>query len=134
MTKTSRRPILKLKFSNLTSLPKQAEVTAIATKTPKLLLEPSPKKLLMEAEEYLNLLNQLKIKYPKAFPEKGKQIVILALGIHKELAKALDISIKKARIFCRLYCSRKIYVTARIPGAKRYDLEGNITGEITTIL
>jgi hypothetical protein len=134
MTKTSERPILKLKFSNLTSLPKQVEVIAIATKPQELLPEPTHKKLLMEAEEYLNLLNQLKIKYPKAFPEKGKQIVMLALGIHKELAKALGISIKKASIFCRLYCSRKVYVTARIPGAKRYDLEGNITGEITTIL
>jgi len=130
MTKTSDRPILKLKFSNLTSLPKQAEVTIIATQPQKLLPESRPKKLLMEAEEYLNLLNQLKIKYPKAFPKKGEQIVMLALGIHKELAKALDISIKKARIFCKLYCSRKIYVTARISGAKRYDLEGNITGEI----
>jgi len=130
MTKTSGRPILKLKFSNLTSLPKQAEVTTIATKPQELLPEPKPKKLLMEAEEYLNLLNQLKIKYPKTFPEKKEQIVILALGIHKELAITLNISIKKARVFCRLYCSRKIYVTARISGAKRYDLEGNIVGEV----
>lgn len=135
MTKTSERPILKLKFSNLTSLPKQqAEIikTVIQEKElaniPQVKLK-SPKKLLSK-EEFTDLLVKAREKYPKVFLDRDSPKVILAIGIHKELAKGLEISMTKARKICMIYCNQKSYKEARIPGAKRYDLEGNITGEI----
>lgn len=144
MIEAQKRHILKLKLSNLASLPKQAEtIQAVIHKEetannpqvkPVNLERSSPlnpsKKLLLSVEEYMDLLVKVRKKYPKTFPVKNSPQVVLAVGIHKELANGLGISMTKARKFCTIYCHKKSYKEVRISGAKRYDLEGNIVGEV----
>jgi ProP effector len=138
MIEIQKRPILKL---NLRSQPEIIKTVIQKEETPnkpqvkpanfepRLPLNPS-KKLLLSVEECTDLLAKVQKKYPKTFPAKNNPKVILAIGIHKELANGLEISMGKARKFCAIYCNKKSYKDARVLGAKRYDLEGNIVGEV----
>jgi len=85
---------------------------------------------LIEPQELGKLYQTVRKEFPGAFPPKGEPPRILAIGIHKELSEKLKLSVTKTKIFCKIYCNRKIYIDLRIPGAKRYDLNGTIVSEV----
>jgi len=78
-------------------------------------------------KQYKEILALLQEKYPIVF---GKEVKILAVGIHKRLAKEIDVAGKTLAAFFRRYCNSKSYLEAHTIGAPRYGLDGNIIGEV----
>ena len=145
----SKRPILKLKFpspsikskaihstkqvvipSSISKPSKQKEKTkitphkvAISKMEKTTSSSPEPKKLGITKEEYNSILSTLKKKYPQAFPRT--EVRLLKVGIHAEIAKALNIKTNKAYFFCKLYCRKKLYKEAVAKNKERYGLINN---------
>lgn len=80
--------------------------------------------------EYHRLLKLVQEKYPTTFPI-GPSIKILAIGIHIELAEQLAIPKTLVRKFLRKYCGTRKYRETTQLGTKRYNLAGDVVGEVT---
>ena len=89
-----------------------------------------PKNKPLTPEQYNAILEILTEKYPHIF---GDEIKILAVGIHLDVAKELELSRMVPRKFFRKYCRTKEYQRARQMGVDRYDLLGNIVGKVTEV-
>ena len=85
----------------------------------------------MTREEYTKILEDLIKKYPKAFSLKKPKI--LKKRIHKDILGAFPIERKALMNVLFRYCNSKDYIKAHRVGAKRYDLQGNETGEYVTL-
>lgn len=85
----------------------------------------------MQKEELQKLLKMLRKNFSKAFPEKS--VVPLKKGIDLDICKSdkLIINRTKVRLFLRYYTRNIFYAQTHIEGAKRYDLDGNIVGNVT---
>ena len=66
----------------------------------------------LDVKQYFVILKSLQRTHKTAFPPKEKPAVPLAIGVHKEIAKLFNISVKKAFYFCRMYCGTKRYKEA----------------------
>jgi predicted nucleotidyltransferase len=83
----------------------------------------------LNVKQYFFILKSLQKTHKIAFPPKTKPAVPLAIGIHKEIAKLFNISIKKAFYFCRMYCGTKRYKEAvSKSGIPRMNLAGKKAG------
>lgn len=85
-------------------------------------------------EEIVKITEYLQSHFPKAFPVEG--IVVLKKGINKDIHEKgvlsiINISQTKLKRFLALYTKSFRYLKAFNAGAHRYDLEGNITGQVT---
>ena len=124
-----KRPILKLKFpspsikSKVIPSTKQVVIPSSISKPSKQKehIKPEPKKPGITKEEYNSILSTLKKKYPQAFPRT--EVRLLKVGIHAEIAKALNIKTNKAYFFCKLYCRKKLYKEAVAKNKERYGLK-----------
>lgn len=87
--------------------------------------------MLMDKKYFIAILNQFREEFPKAFPLKS--FVILKKGIDLDLHNnsTLNISRTKLRLFLRVYTLSPGYKKAHTIGAKRYNLNGEIAGEVT---
>lgn len=65
--------------------------------------------------------------YPNVI--NNRKFIPLKVGIHEDIAKALNISKNKARDFCSWYCGTEYRRKIKLY-AKRYDLEGNKAGRV----
>lgn len=82
------------------------------------------KKKRISKEEYLALLENLKITYPLCFGE----VKPLQVGINKILKKELGLKARIAADFFGMYCCSKAYKSTLVSGASRYDLQGKVAG------
>jgi ProP effector len=72
-------------------------------------------------------------RWPRAFAIYEKRRRPLKVGIHTDLAAALDGALdrRELAIGLRRYCSSRGYLLAMRAGAARIDLDGNVTGILT---
>ena len=86
---------------------------------------------MLPREEILKLLELLKDHFPNAFSKQ--EFVILKKGIDLDICKssAISINITKLRDFLKIYTNHPGYIKAHTIGAKRYDLKGEVTGQVT---
>lgn len=87
---------------------------------------------MLSKEEIVKIREQLQKHFPKAFQDDG--VVILKKGINKNIYESgvlNEVSQTKINRFLAIYTKRFKYLKAHKAGANRYDLEGNISGEVT---
>ncbi len=130
MTEEQKRPTLKLSvikpnLEKLQAIKPPIKYEKIKEEKP----TPAPK-FMFSPQELRDLYKLVRKKFPNAFPAEEEQPKILAIGIHKELSIALKMSMNKAKTFCKIYCSRRKYIEARVKGVPRYDLNGTVVGEV----
>ena len=70
----------------------------------------------------------LRRKCPKVITYKPSKV--FSIGIHKEIAKLLDISVTDAKLFCKYYCDIN-YQRLLIEGIERFNLNNEVTGIVT---
>jgi sRNA-binding protein len=85
---------------------------------------------LLPREEYKKLFEELCAKYPNLFDINNKRVRILASGIHLQVREELGWSAKTTRNFFAIFCHAKKYKKMCVKGAKRYDLQGKVIGEV----
>jgi sRNA-binding protein len=76
------------------------------------------------------ILNELRITFPGAFPQSNKDIRVLAIGIIDSLVSNGYIY-EDIRGLLRSYCNRNYYHEAFLTQSFRVDLNGDPTTEIT---
>lgn len=158
---TENRPILKMKFSDI-SITKKEKVSEIIEK-PKvkssknkpivekvddnfikkiveienivhqnIILKPikvqSVKSNVLPYKKFKQIHKRLQVKCPEVITYKPTKV--FAIGIHKEIAKLLDISNTDAKIFCKYYCNID-YQRLVIEDAERFNLNNEVTGKVT---
>ena len=86
---------------------------------------------MLPREEILNILELLRNNFPNAFSKQ--EFVILKKGIDLDICKSgiLGINRTKLRTFLRIYTNHPGYIKAHVVGAKRYDLNGEVVGQVT---
>jgi len=96
--------------------------------------EKTPREIAEQTRKWnmaIRVLDYLRVKYPDTFGFKPKP---LAIGIKDELfdvKEELKLSKTELRIFLGIYTHSKEYKEARIVGASRYNLKGEVTGLVT---
>ena len=130
MTENKTRPILKLSvvkpnLEKLQEINPSIKYEKMTEEKPK-----TPKYFVFDPQELGAIYKLVRKRFPNTFPPKGKPPKILAIGIHHELAEALDLPLNKAKSFCRIYCKRKEYIEARVKDTPRYDLKGTVVGKV----
>ena len=86
----------------------------------------------MDKKEINSILETLRKEFPGAFPRDS--FVILKKGIDLDILKksSLKIGRTKLRFFLKIYTFHPSYKKLHVVGAKRHDLEGKITGEVSS--
>jgi hypothetical protein len=79
-------------------------------------------------KKFKHIHTWLQVKCPKVITNKPSKV--FAIGIHKEIAKLLDISIVDAKLFCKNYCNID-YQRLVIENAERFNLNNEVTGTVT---
>jgi sRNA-binding protein len=81
-------------------------------------------------EAVLTLLCEL---FPKAFARYEARRRPLKIGIYDDLITALDGAVTVAELSAalRVYCTNRVYRNRLIAGAPRFDLAGNVCGEVS---
>lgn len=82
----------------------------------------------IDMEEVKEIYNILHKKYPSVIDSKN--IKIFAIGMKNQIAQDLNISLNKAKHFCKWYCGR-LYKSKIVENALRYNLQGEVTGKVT---
>ena len=82
-------------------------------------------------DEINKITDILRNNFPKAFP--AEKPVLLKKGIHLDISASgvLEVSNVKLRQYLISYTKSFKYLKAHKEGAKRYDLNGDIAGEVT---
>ena len=83
----------------------------------------------MKVSRFKELLELFSKEFPEVFA--SKEIKLLKIGIHTDIAARLDLQIPEIKGFLRMYCKSGKYLDAHIKGARRYDLDGNVVEEVT---
>jgi sRNA-binding protein len=87
-------------------------------------------KLKLSQGRYGEILGQLGVRYPEIFNISEPKI--LKIGIHKDIiADGCGISGKDIRRFCARYTRKNAYLRKLNLGCKRYNLQGEIVGEVS---
>jgi sRNA-binding protein len=86
---------------------------------------------MLTKEEIKQILELLRERFPGAFSKK--EFLILKKGIDLDICKDNDININrtKLRTFLRNYTGHPGYMKVHVVGANRYDLKGDIVGQVT---
>ena len=86
---------------------------------------------MLTREEIKQILELLREKFPSAFSKK--EFLILKKGIDLDICKSENIKINrtKLRTFLSIYTAHPGYRKIHVVGANRYDLKGNIVGQVT---
>lgn len=79
-------------------------------------------------KKFKQIHKRLQLKCPEVITYKPSKV--FAIGIHKEIAKLLDISVTDAKIFCKYYCNID-YQRLLIEGAERFNLNNEVTDTVT---
>ena len=82
-------------------------------------------------EEFKQILKELRTKFPGAFPKN--KFVVLKKGIDLDILKrsGLNIGRTKLKTCLKIYTAHPGYIDIHKPGANRYDITGEVTGQVT---
>jgi sRNA-binding protein len=130
------RPVLTLKKKPRAQTARPA--TKSPEKTPKTAKPPkgpsTAKAQVQRKERLVAVIKQLEERWPSVFPRRRADIKPWSLDIHLEIHR-VDPSLSKRtiqhalKLWQRRY--RKVYLKKLAKGGPRYDLQGNVKGEIT---
>lgn len=82
-------------------------------------------------KEHKVLIDRLQELCPTAFPKKPAKKVPLAHGQHKAIQRVLDVSWHTADELLIAWCRGRRYDEVMLVGAKRYRIDGTVSGKVS---
>lgn len=84
----------------------------------------------IQPERFIKILKYLSVEFPKVFSLTG--VKLLKHKIHLDLRQKTNLSHSDISRFLQKYINSPLYIKARKKNAKRYDLDGNECGFVTS--
>ena len=81
------------------------------------------------------LLKILEINHSDLFPKEGVSPKPWKIGIQKDIRKRYEVTNRISKIALSYWrqCNRSAYIAVLVPGAVRYDLDGEVAGEVEKV-